>query len=88
VSELARRLPEAHRIVLVERSGRHAFAPSFLWLMTGDRRPAQITRDLRALVPRRVEVVQAEALSIDWAKRRVDTGEEDRLRPSRHRARR
>jgi sulfide:quinone oxidoreductase len=72
-NELARRLPEAHRIVLVERSGRHAFAPSFLWLMTGDRRPAQITRDLRTLVHRRVEVVQAEARSIDWANQRVET---------------
>ena len=72
-NELARRLPDEHRIILVERSGRHAFAPSFLWLMTGDRRPAQITRDLRTLVPRRVEVVQAEARSIDWANRRVET---------------
>ena len=71
-NELARRLPDAHRIVLVERSGRHAFAPSFLWLMTGDRRPAQITRDLRTLVPRRVEVLEAEARSIDWANRRVE----------------
>jgi sulfide:quinone oxidoreductase len=72
-NELARRLPDAHRIVLVERSGRHAFAPSFLWLMTGHRRPAQIIRDLRTLVPRRVEIVQAEVQSIDWANRRVET---------------
>jgi sulfide:quinone oxidoreductase len=74
-NELARRLPSGHRIVLVEKSSRHAFAPSFLWLMTGDRRVAQITRDLRTLVPRRVDVVQAEARSIDWAKRRIETEE-------------
>jgi sulfide:quinone oxidoreductase len=49
-NELARLLPRPHRIVLVERAARHAFAPSFLWLMTGDRRVPQITRDLRALV--------------------------------------
>ncbi len=73
-NELARRLPEGHRIVLVERSGRHAFAPSFLWLMTGARQRAQITRELRTLVPRRVEIVQAEAQAIDWAKGSVDTG--------------
>jgi sulfide:quinone oxidoreductase len=72
-NELARRLPETHRIVLVERSGRHAFAPSFLWLMTGDRRPAQITRDLRTLVPPRVDLLQAEARSIDWKGGRVET---------------
>jgi sulfide:quinone oxidoreductase len=73
-NELAGRVPEGHRIVLVERSGRHAFAPSFLWLMTGARRTGQITRELRALLPRRVEVVEAEAQSIDWARARVETG--------------
>lgn len=71
-NELARRLPEPHRVVLVERSPRHAFAPSFLWLMTGDRTAAQVTRDLRSLIRPRVEIVQAEARSIDWAKRRVE----------------
>jgi sulfide:quinone oxidoreductase len=71
-NELARRLPSPHRIVLVERSARHAFAPSFLWLMTGDRRPSQITRDLRALVRPRVEIVRAEARAIDAAARRVE----------------
>jgi sulfide:quinone oxidoreductase len=73
-NHLARLLPEGHRIVLVERSRRHAFAPSFLWLMSGDRRPAQITRELRTLVPSRVELVQAEVLSIDTESRRVDAG--------------
>jgi sulfide:quinone oxidoreductase len=71
-NELARRLPSQHRIVLVERSWRHAFAPSFLWLMTGDRRPGEITRELRTLVPPRVEVVQALARSIDWGSRSVE----------------
>ncbi len=73
-NELARLLPEKHRIVLVERSRRHAFAPSFLWLMTGARRTGQITRDVRTLVPRRVEIVQAEAQSIDWARGQIGTG--------------
>lgn len=73
-NELARLLPERHRIVLVERSRRHAFAPSFLWLMTGARRTGQITRDVRTLVPRRVEIVQAEAQSIDWPRGQIATG--------------
>jgi sulfide:quinone oxidoreductase len=71
-NELARRLPSPHRIVLVERAARHAFAPSFLWLMTGDRHTSQITRDLRALVRPRVELVQAEARSLDLDARRVE----------------
>lgn len=71
-SELARSLPSEHRIVVVERSTRHAFAPSFLWLMTGDRTAPQISRDLRTLVRPRVEIVQAEARSIDLANRRIE----------------
>jgi sulfide:quinone oxidoreductase len=45
-SELRRLLPGEHRIVLVEKNPQHAFAPSFLWLMTGDRQQEQITRDV------------------------------------------
>jgi sulfide:quinone oxidoreductase len=72
-NELARRLPRGHRIVLVERSATHAFAPSFLWLMTGERRAEQITRDLRVLVRPGVEVVHAEGRAIDLAAGRVET---------------
>jgi sulfide:quinone oxidoreductase len=72
-NELADRLPQGHRVVLVERSAQHAFAPSFLWLMTGDRRPAQITRDLRSLLRPRVELVQSAARSVDVAAARIAT---------------
>jgi len=72
-NELAQRLPFGQRIVLVERAARHAFAPSFLWLMTGKRRAEQITRDLRALVRPGVEIVHAEARGIDLAAGRVNT---------------
>jgi sulfide:quinone oxidoreductase len=64
---------EEHRIVLVEKNSRHAFAPSFLWLMTGDRRPEQIERDVHRLVRHGVEVVLAEAQTIDLANRTVQT---------------
>jgi NADPH-dependent 2,4-dienoyl-CoA reductase/sulfur reductase-like enzyme len=37
-SDLRRKLPAEHRVVVVERNAEHAFAPSFLWLMTGGRR--------------------------------------------------
>jgi len=71
-NELARRIGPSHRISLVERSDRHAFAPSFLWLMTGDRRASQVTRPLRSLVHPRVEIVQGEARSVDWSATRVE----------------
>jgi sulfide:quinone oxidoreductase len=72
-NELAERLPSPHRIVLVERSAVHAFAPSFLWVMTGERRASQVTRDLRTLARPRVEFVRAEVRSIDVSARRVET---------------
>lgn len=72
-NELRRLLPNEHRIVLVEKNPRHAFAPSFLWLMTGDRQPGQITRDVRLLLRPDVELILAEAQAIDLSNRRVQT---------------
>ncbi len=66
-------LSREHRIVLVEKNAQHAFAPSFLWLMTGERQPEQITRDVRQLARPGVEVALAEAQSIDLPNRRVVT---------------
>ncbi len=73
-NELRRHLPREHRVVLVEKNAQHTFAPSFLWLMTGDREPEQITRPVRDLVRPGVEVIQAEARAIDPPSRRVETG--------------
>ena len=72
-NELRQRLPHEHRIVLVEKNAQHAFAPSFLWLMTGDRKPAQITRAVRQLVRPGVEVVIDAARAIDLSSQRVET---------------
>lgn len=72
-NELRRRLPASHRVTLVERERRHAFAPSFLWVMTGERRPDAIVRNLDALVRKGVEIVEAEVVSLDLGTRRVGT---------------
>lgn len=72
-NELRQRLPLEHRITVVEKNALHAFAPSFLWLMTGDRQPQQITRNVRDLLRPNVEFVEAEALRIDLAAQRVET---------------
>jgi sulfide:quinone oxidoreductase len=71
-NELRGSLPVEHRVTLIERDARHAFAPSFLWVMTGDRRPAQVTRDVRELVRPGVEVLVGEVRAIDVANRRVE----------------
>ena len=72
-NELRRQLSRDHRITIVEKNAQHAFAPSFLWLMTGDRQTGQISRDVRQLVHKGVELVQAEARALDLAGRRVET---------------
>jgi sulfide:quinone oxidoreductase len=71
-NELRRSLPDEHRVTLIERDARHAFAPSFLWVMTGDRRPEQVTRDVRELVRPGVEVLVGEIRAIDVANHRVE----------------
>lgn len=68
---LRRSLPRAHRIILVDREPSHLFQPSLLWLMTGARRPEQITRPLDRLARKGIEVVRGSVDSIDPQQRRV-----------------
>lgn len=70
---LRRRLDKKHRIVLVDRTGQHVFASSFLWMMLGLREPAQITRDLGLLERKGIEVVREEIREIDPVRRLVRT---------------
>ena len=52
-TRLRRLLPPEHRVVLVERESTHVFAPSFLWVMIGERSARQISRPMTALAKRR-----------------------------------
>ncbi len=72
-NELARQLSSQHKIVLVEKNTVHAFAPSFLWVMTGNRSTPQITRGLQQLLLPRIELVSSEVRSMDLAQRHVET---------------
>lgn len=76
-NELRRLVAAEHRVVLVEKNARHAFAPSFLWLMTGDRKPEQISREVRQLVRPGVEIITAQAEQIDLPNRRVKTNAQE-----------
>ena len=67
------RSKDGHRIVLFERDLVYRFAPSFLWVMSGARRPEQVTVDLRRLTHGGVELVHAEVRAIDVATGRVET---------------
>jgi sulfide:quinone oxidoreductase len=74
---LRRLLDPADRVVLIDRSATYRYAPSFLWVMSGARRPEQITRDLRTLRRRGIEVVIADAQAIETANRRIQTSSGD-----------
>ena len=72
-NELRRKISHVHKIVLVEKNPRHDFAPSFLWLMTGDRRSDQISVPIAGLLRNGIGLVEAEATAIDVANHQVST---------------
>jgi sulfide:quinone oxidoreductase len=75
-NRLRRRLDRRHRVVLINRDPDFTFAASYLWVMTGARRPAQITRPLRRLERRGIEVVIGDVTDIDPATRTVTVGDQ------------
>ena len=68
---LRERLGDHHRVVLVEREAAYVFAPSLLWLLTGDREPAAVSRPMERLTSRGVEVVRGEVEAMDAVNRSV-----------------
>lgn len=70
---LRERLGERHRIVVVDRDAEQVFAPSLLWLMVGQRRPAAISRPLVQMLRPGIEVVHSDVLGIDPVSLRVTT---------------
>jgi sulfide:quinone oxidoreductase len=75
----ARRLRELldadARVVLVEREPLQSFPPSYTWVMTGKRRPEAITRDLRRLRRKGIEVLEGSVETIDFDARRVSVAD-------------
>jgi sulfide:quinone oxidoreductase len=74
--ELRRRLDDADRVVVVDRSPVYRFAPSFLWVLTGTREAGDVTRDLSGLRARGIEVAHAEVTDIDISAATIKTTEE------------
>jgi sulfide:quinone oxidoreductase len=70
-NELRKALPKEYRVVLVEREASFVFAPSLLWLMTGGRTTAKISRPLTRLAKRGIELVRGEIQRIDAQRREV-----------------
>lgn len=71
--ELRKRLPRDHRVVIVDRNDVHSFAPSFLWILTGKRKPEAITRRLHGLTRKGIEFIQADVTRLDFEAKLIDT---------------
>jgi sulfide:quinone oxidoreductase len=73
-NRLWRRLDRRHRVILVNREPDFTFAASYLWVMSGQRKPKQVTRPLKALQRRGIEVVIGDIEAIDPTTRTVTVG--------------
>ena len=71
--QLRKRLPAQHQVTIIERQPRLSFPPSYLWVMTGDRRPERITRDLRRLERKGIQVLATTVTGIDVEAQQVQT---------------
>lgn len=68
-SLLRKALPRADRVLLVERDAAFVFAPSLLWLMTGDRTAEKISRPLARLSKKGIEVIRGEVQHVNVERR-------------------
>jgi len=71
---LRSRLSRDHRIVVVDREPAFTLAASFLWVMSGDRTPAQVSRPLERLQRKGIEVVRGEVERVDPERREAVVG--------------
>ena len=78
-SRLRRMLNKEHRVVLVDRSPIFTFAPSFSWVMLGQRKVERISRDLRRLERKGIEFKAAEITGFDFENKRVQAQDGEEL---------
>ncbi len=70
-NRLRRMLNKEHRVVLADRSPIFTFAPSFPWVMLGQRKVERVSRDLRRLERKGIEFRAAEITGFDFDNKRV-----------------
>jgi sulfide:quinone oxidoreductase len=73
-NELRKRLSKVHRVVVVDRESAFVFAPSLLWVMTGDRVVEKVSRPLSRLDRKGITFIHGEIESIDIGGREVVAG--------------
>lgn len=58
-NHLSSQLKGKHKIILIEKNKEHTFAPSYLWMMTGERKKAQVSVPLKSLLKKNVDVINS-----------------------------
>lgn len=76
-NELIGHLGSKHKIILIEKNKEHSFAPSYLWLMNGQRSKKQISVPLKSLLKKNIEVVNEIVNEIVPAGQKVIAGEKE-----------
>lgn len=76
-SRLRRMLDKDHRVILVDRSPYYTYQPSLTWVMIGRRELPRITRDLRDLRNKGIEVKSAEITGFDLDNKKVHLTREE-----------
>lgn len=71
---LAKSVGSKARVVLIDKNPDHVFAPSFLWVLTGQRSPKQIKRSLERLRKKGVDFINAEVEKILPEQNKVQAG--------------
>ena len=73
-TRLGRKLGADHDVILIDRRSEHIFMPAFLFIMLGQRRPQDISRNLGLLQRRNIKVIQSEILGIDPTRQEIALG--------------
>jgi sulfide:quinone oxidoreductase len=73
-TRLGRKLGADHDVILIDRRSEHIFMPAFLFIMLGERRPQDISRNLGLLQRRNIKVIQSEILGIDPTRQEIALG--------------
>ena len=75
-TQLGRKLGADHDVILIDRRADHIFMPAFLFIMLGERQPRDISRSLKHIEKRNVQVVQSEIFGIDPTRQEVSVQNE------------
>jgi sulfide:quinone oxidoreductase len=75
-THLGRKLGADHDVILIDRRADHIFMPAFLFIMLGKRQPRDISRSLKHIEKRNVQVFQSEIFGIDPTRQEVSVQNE------------